>query len=83
MSSGTMHTLGRGGDVRVMWDSNVTAEVEAARAQFETLTKPRSQGGQGYLAYRAQGRAGDRGEQIRSFDPEAERIILVAPSVGG
>ncbi len=55
MQTGTMHTLDRTGDQRVMWDKDSKAE----------------------------GKKGDKGEQIRTFDPDAERIILVKPLVGG
>lgn len=70
-----------GGDSKLRWDSSSAAEVAAAKAHFETMTKPRSQGGHGYLAYKKTGK-GQR-EQIRTFDPEAERIVLVAPQAGG
>jgi hypothetical protein len=72
-----MHTLDRTGDQRVMWDSSSTDEVDAARETFKRLTKA------GYMAYRAEGKKGEQGEQIRSFDPDAERIILVKPHQGG
>ena len=72
-----MHTLDRTGDQKVMWDASNDDEVEAARDTFVKLT------GKGYMAYRAQGKKGEQGEQIRSFDPDAERIILVKPHQGG
>ena len=74
---GLMHALDRSGDTRVMWDKGNTDETAAARAQFEALT------GKGYVAYRAEGKNGERGEVIREFDPQAERIILVKQLVGG
>lgn len=74
---GLMSTLDRSGDTRVMWDRKNKEEVEAARRQFDDLTK------QGYMAYRAEGKEGTQGEQIRSFDKNAERIILVKQLVGG
>jgi hypothetical protein len=72
-----MHTLDRTGDQRVIWDSDQEEEVAAARETFKRLTKA------GYLAYRAEGKKGEKGEQIREFDPDAERIILVRPHQGG
>jgi hypothetical protein len=72
-----MHTLDRTGDQRVMWNSDHEEEVAAARDTFKRLVKA------GYLAYRAQGKKGEQGEQIREFDPAAERIILVRPHQGG
>jgi hypothetical protein len=74
---GIMHELDKSGDTRVMWDRGNEDEVAAARAQFEALT------GRGYLAYKAEGKDGHQGKQIRRFDPEAERIILVKQLVGG
>ena len=73
----TMHTLDRTGDQRVMWDKNNVDEVDAARAMFDRLT------GKGYMAYKAEGKKGTQGEQIRTFDPNAERIILVKAHAGG
>jgi hypothetical protein len=72
-----MHTLDRSGDQRVMWDSDNEDEVAAAENTFDDLT------GKGYMAYKAEGKKGTQGEQIRRFDPDAERIILVAPHAGG
>ena len=72
-----LHTLDRTGDQRVMWDADSAEEVAAARDTFDRLTKA------GYLAYRAEGKKGSQGEQIRKFDPDAERIILVRPHQGG
>jgi hypothetical protein len=80
---GLLSTLDKSGDTRVMWDRNNKDEVSAARDTFEKLTRPKSEGGQGYLAYKAEGKRGEQGEQIRKFDKNAERIILVAPLVGG
>lgn len=74
---GLMSTLDKSGDTRVMWDRRNKAEVDAARAQFEALTKA------GYMAYKAEGKEGTQGAQIRRFDPDAERIIMVKPLVGG
>ena len=80
---GLMSTLDVSGDSRHIWDRGNEAEVAAARALFDALTKPKSRGGQGHLAYRAVGKRGDQGEQLREFDPDAERIIFVPQIVGG
>lgn len=74
---GLLHTLDRTGDQRVMWDRNNADEVDAARRTFDDLKA------KGYLAYKATGKTGEQGELIRKFDPDAERIILVKPNVGG
>jgi hypothetical protein len=74
---GLMHELDKTGDTRVMWDRGNEDEVAAARAQFNALRK------KGFTAYRAEGKDGTRGEVIREFDADAERIILVKQLVGG
>lgn len=76
--TGFMAKMGEEGDTKVMWDKDNAVEVEAAKAQFETLTKKHK-----YLAFKAEGKDGKKGEQIRTFDPDVERIILVPPMVGG
>jgi hypothetical protein len=74
---GLLTTLDATGDTRHMWDKSNEDEVAGARALFEDMT------GRGYLAYRAEGKRGTKGTVIREFDPDAERIILVKPLVGG
>lgn len=74
---GMLSTLDRSGDIRQMWDRKNKDEVAAARKQFDDLTS------KGYMAYKAEGKKGEQGEQIREFDPKAERIILVKALVGG
>jgi hypothetical protein len=64
------------GDSRIQWDPAKADEVDAAKAQFDSLTK------KGYNAY-AMRRNGDKGEQVREFDPEAAKIILAPPIRGG
>lgn len=74
--TGTMAVLNQTGDVKTVWDSENEDEVSAARKQFDDLRK------KGFLAYRVK-RNGTKGEVIRTFDPEAESIILAPPMVGG
>lgn len=66
----------RAGDVKVIWDPDNEVEVEAARAQFDSLT------GKGYMAYAVEAR-GRKGTQIRTFDPAVEKMILAPALVGG
>ena len=75
--TGTICTLDRSGDVRHMWDAGNRDEVDAARKLFDGLKD------KGYLLYRAEGKQGERGEQLRKFDAKAERIIAVKQNVGG
>jgi len=67
----------RHGDLRVMWDRGNAEETAAARLTFDRMI------GEGHVAYRAEGKKGDRGEVMRTFDPAAERIIMVRQNRGG
>jgi hypothetical protein len=71
------------GDTKYIWDANNADEVAVARGTFESFTKPVSQGGKGYAAFRVTDRKGEKGEQVRSFDPAHERLIFAPPMVGG
>jgi hypothetical protein len=72
-----MAILDRLGDTKVMWDKNDPNEVAAAKATFDSLKA------KGFLAYSVKGKKGDKGEVIKQFDPEAERLIMSPPLVGG
>lgn len=76
--TGEMAVMGQEGDTKHMWDKAKPAEVEAARALFNTLVKEKK-----YLAFKCVGKNGDKGDQIRDFDPDAERLIFVPPMQGG
>jgi len=71
-----MATMNSSGDLKTMWNSDKTAEVEVARAQFQSMKA------KGYMAYRIN-REGDKGEVMDKFDPEAETVILAPPLQGG
>lgn len=73
----SMAVMGETGDSKHIWDKNKPAEVEAARAMFDTLTK------KGYRAFHVHGKEGEQGEQMREFDPHAERVIFVPQMQGG
>lgn len=72
----TLAVLDRTGDTRLEWDPERRDEVDAARKMFAELKAKR------YLAYRCDA-DGNRGEVIREFDPEAERIVMTPQLVGG
>jgi hypothetical protein len=76
-ATGVLHTLDRTGDTRIMWDKGNADEVAAAKRTFDDLKK------KGYAAFRAEGKQGDKGTQIREFDPDAERIIMCRALQGG
>lgn len=71
-----MSVMDRSGDTKTIFDPNNEAEVEAARQTFKALKK------KGYLAYRVSGDGG-KGEAMSDFDPQAGKIILTPPVVGG
>ncbi len=72
-----LSVLDSSGDTKLIWDRGNEVEVEAARELFAKL-KHRQ-----YLAYRVTGLSGDKGEVLHKFDPDAERIIMAPPMVGG
>lgn len=73
---GEMSIMGKEGDLKVIWDSEKADEVDAARAQFDALTK------KGYLAFSVK-KDGEKNEKISKFDPNMEKIILVPLQKGG
>jgi hypothetical protein len=73
---GQMSVLGKEGDTKVIWDSDQQAEVDAARAQFDALKK------KGYAAFNVK-KDGEKGSVMKEFDPDAEKIIMALPVVGG
>ena len=73
---GVMATMSRAGDIRVMWSPDVPVEVAAAKKAFDEAIK------KGHLAFAVK-KSGEKGVQVREFDPEAEKIILAPPMRGG
>ncbi len=73
---GQISVLGEKGDVKVEWDSDNPREVDFAKKIFkENLNK-------NFMAFRSK-KSGGKGDQIREFDPYAEKIIFVPPMAGG
>ncbi len=72
-----MAVMGKEGDTKYIWDKSVPAEVEVARSTFNGFVKDKK-----YLAFKVNA-AGDKGEQVREFDPTHERYIFAPPMVGG
>lgn len=64
------------GDTRIIWDPDKPDEVAQAK---ETFTKLRAKG---YLAYSVN-RKGDKGDVLREFNADVEKMILAPPTVGG
>jgi hypothetical protein len=76
-TKGEMAIMGKEGDTKIIWDQNNNDEVENAKATFDRLK------GKGYLAFKVVGKEGDKGEQMKDFDPKAERIIFAPQLRGG
>lgn len=76
MGAREMDILDTTGHTKTTWDSDNEAEVTAARASFDALTK------KNYKAFRVK-KDGSEGEPMKTFDPDAEKMILTPPIVGG
>ena len=64
------------GDTKTIWDADNDAEVEVAKAAFDTFKK------KGYMIYKV-GKDGEAGTAMNKFDANAEKMIAVPPVVGG
>lgn len=72
---GEIRQLARVGDVKIAWDSENEKEITVAREIFDKRIT------EGWTAFRD--KMGVKGDKIRTFDPDAERIILIPPISGG
>lgn len=75
--AGMMKVMDPTGHTEITWDSDVPAEVAVAKAAFKELTENK-----GYQAFRV-GENGQRDERLRTFDPEAEKILMIPQLKGG
>jgi len=73
---GEMRVLSVDGDTKTIWDPRKSAEVITAEEQFEKLTD------KGYIAYTVN-KKGKKSKIMKKFDPDAEKMILTPPIVGG
>lgn len=73
---GLMQVMDPSGHTEISWDADVAAEVAIARTAFTELTA------KGYQAFSV-GEEGRKGERLRTFDPEAEKILMIPQLVGG
>jgi hypothetical protein len=69
--------MGRKGDTRIIWNPRDDDEVASARSTFNELVNEKH-----FLAFKVQ-RGGGKGEQIKEFDPAAEKLIIAPPMAGG
>lgn len=74
--TGTMSMMDQSGDTKATWDSEKPDEVANARRTFDELKA------KGYSAFRVN-KKGDQGEEMKTFDPNAEAVIMVPRMVGG
>ena len=74
---GIMNMLADRGDWELKWDPESKLEVDQVRKTFDHNVKDK-----GFAAFKM-GKRGKRGEQLHTFDPLAERIVLVPPISGG
>lgn len=72
-----MHRLDNSGDSRIEWDPDEDAEVTAAQEMFKQNMKI-----DGMRAYELD-KNGERGKEIKRFNPNAAKIILVPRIAGG
>lgn len=76
MGAREMDVLDVTGHSKHIWDSEVAAEVAAMRTVYDSLTA------KGYKAFFV-GKDGSEGKPMKSFDEDAEKMIMVPPLVGG
>lgn len=74
---GELAVLDGTGDTKHIWDADKDDEVDAMRTLFDTLKK------KGYAIFRVEGKNGEKGEKMKSFDPAAGKMIAVPPIAGG
>ena len=73
---GEMRWLNENGDTKVIWDPANEDEVEAAEEQFDSLIAKK------FKAFAVK-KDGEKGKEIKKFDPKAGKIIMVPALVGG
>lgn len=64
------------GDLKTIWNKNIREEVEAAREQFNRMVK------KGYQAFMVKEK-GEKGKEVKEFDPDIEMLILAPAPVKG
>lgn len=74
---GVAETIHLAGDLKIIWDRNKPHEVEAARTMFNAMVT------QGYAAFKVKDNDGNKGDKISEFDPNVERLVMIAPMQGG
>jgi len=62
---------GVGGDDSVVWDKRFPDQIKEAQDVFDKLVA------KGYSAFLV------NGSKLRTFDPDAEEIVMICPAIGG
>lgn len=65
------------GDTKILWSKDNQDEIDNAKRTFDDMKK------KGYQAFSVVGKKGEQGEQMRTFDEDAERIIFTKQMAGG
>jgi hypothetical protein len=68
--------LGTEGDTTLTWNRENPVEIKTAEDKFLALQK------EGYLAFRLE-ENGEKGELIREFNPNIEKIFMAPQMAGG
>ncbi|MBA7658393.1 hypothetical protein ES703_66344 [subsurface metagenome] len=74
---GMISVLNEGGDSRIEWDPENDKEIEAAEEMFNKTIEI-----DGMKAYEL-GKDGEQGKEIKKFNPNAAKIIMVPRIAGG
>jgi len=64
----------KAGDLKYIWDPENEVETEEAKRIFDRMTKPKSEGGEGYDAFYV--KEGEPAERMTEFDPRAGKLHL-------
>ena len=73
---GELRVMDQKGDIKTIWDPENEDEIQAAEDQFDNLIDKK------FLAFKVK-KDGKKGSKITKFDPDAGKIIMSPPIVGG
>jgi len=75
--TGEMAIMGREGDTKIIWSKTTPVEVDVAKMAFDKLKKD------GYSAYSVSDNGDKKGDPVKDFDPNMERLVMVPPMQAG
>ena len=73
---GQIKVMGSTGDTKISWNPDNADEVEQARNTYQSYLN------KGYVAFRIIQTDG-KGKKMLTFDPLAEKVLLIPPLAGG